>query len=323
MIENSKTLIEERFVRKPKSKSLVSRFQIALWLMIIPAMAYIIIFHYFPLGGLVISFKDYNSFQGIFDSPWTTMGGFKHFYNFVTSPNFFTILSNTLILSLLSIVFNSLLPIVFALFLNEVCFPKYKRLIQTVMYAPYFISVTVLVGMLFVFFNSDSGIFTRILTVFGFQAGNLMENPDYFAMIYIVSGIWQGLGWWSIVYMGSLANVDPNLHDAAVIDGAGRIRRILHINLPAIVPLAVTMFIMSIGNVLNVGFEKVYLMQLQTNLSASEIISTYVYRISFPTFGLPQFSYATAIGLFNSVINIIILVAANTISKKVSDTSLW
>ena len=150
-----------------------------------------------------------------------------------------------------------------------------------------------------------------------------MENPDAFAAIYVISGVWQGLGWWSIVYMGTLANVDPNLHDAAKIDGAGRLRRVFAINLPAIVPLAVIMFIMSIGNILNVGFEKVYLMQLSTNLSKSEIISTYVYRISFPDFGTPQYSYATAIGLFNSVINVFILCIANFISKKVSDNSLW
>ena len=192
------------------------------------------------------------------------------------------------------------------------------------MYAPYFISVSVLVGMLFAFFNSDSGIFTRVFAFFGFNAANLMENPDYFCMIYVVSGLWQGLGWWSIVYIGTLSNVDPNIHDAAIIDGAGRIRRIIYVNLPAIIPLATIMFIMSIGNILSVGFEKVYLMQLSTNLSSSEIIATYVYRVSFPEFGgIPQFSYATAIGLFNSFVNILILILANFVSKKVSDNSLW
>ena len=251
------------------------------------------------------------------------MGGFQHFYNFVTSPNFWEILKNTLVLSVLSILFNSLLPIIFALFLNEIRAKGYKKAVQLIMYAPYFISTVVLVGMLFAFFDADSGIFTNILVSLGFERQNLMENPDAFAMIYVLSGVWQGLGWWSIVYMGTLANVDPNLHDAAIIDGAGRFRRIFYINLPAIVPMAVIMFIMSIGNILNVGFEKVWLMQLSTNLSTSEIISTYVYRISFPSFGLPQFSYATAIGLFNSVINIIILWGANFISKKVSNNSLW
>lgn len=313
----------EDLIRKPKAKSLYSKLGITLFLMTLPTIVYIFIFHYMPLEGLLISFKDYNSFQGIFGSPWTSMGGFKHFYTFVASPNFLSILRNTLVLSLLSIAFNSILPIIYALFLNEVRNKGYKKLIQLIMYAPYFISVVVLVGMLFVFFDVDSGIFTKILVAFGFDQQNMMENPDAFAAIYVISGIWQGLGWWSIVYIGTLSNVDPNLHDAARIDGAGRFRRIFYINLPAIIPLAIIMFIMSIGNVLNVGFEKVYLMQLSTNLSKSEIISTYVYRISFPDYGLPQYSYATAIGLFNSAINIVILCIANFISKKVSHNSLW
>lgn len=313
----------EDLIRKPKAKSFYSKLGITLFLMTLPTIVYIFIFHYMPLEGLLISFKDYNSFQGIFGSPWTSMGGFKHFYTFVTSPNFLSILRNTLVLSLLSIAFNSILPIIYALFLNEVRNKGYKKLIQLIMYAPYFISVVVLVGMLFVFFDVDSGIFTKILVAFGFDQQNMMENPDAFAAIYVISGIWQGLGWWSIVYIGTLSNVDPNLHDAARIDGAGRFRRIFYINLPAIIPLAIIMFIMSIGNVLNVGFEKVYLMQLSTNLSKSEIISTYVYRISFPDYGLPQYSYATAIGLFNSAINIVILCIANFISKKVSHNSLW
>lgn len=313
----------EDLIRKPKAKSLYSKLGITLFLMTLPTIVYIFIFHYMPLEGLLISFKDYNSFQGIYGSPWTSMGGFKHFYTFVTSPNFLSILRNTLVLSLLSIAFNSILPIIYALFLNEVRNKGYKKLIQLIMYAPYFISVVVLVGMLFVFFDVDSGIFTKILVALGFDQQNMMENPDAFAAIYVISGIWQGLGWWSIVYIGTLSNVDPNLHDAARIDGAGRFRRIFYINLPAIIPLAIIMFIMSIGNVLNVGFEKVYLMQLSTNLSKSEIISTYVYRISFPDYGLPQFSYATAIGLFNSAINIVILCIANFISKKVSHNSLW
>ena len=318
-----RTLRFEDLVRKPKNRTFANKIGLVLILMALPAVVYIFIFHYMPLEGLIIAFKDYNSFQGMFNSPWTSMGGFQHFYNFVTSPNFWQILRNTLVLSVLSILFNSLLPIIFALFLNEIRAKGYKKTIQLIMYAPYFISTVVLVGMLFAFFDADSGIFTNILVAMGFNRQNLMENPDAFAMIYVLSGVWQGLGWWSIVYMGTLANVDPNLHDAAIIDGAGRFRRIFYINLPAIIPMAVIMFIMSIGNILNVGFEKVWLMQLSTNLSTSEIISTYVYRISFPSFGLPQFSYATAIGLFNSVINIIILWAANFISKKVSNNSLW
>ena len=310
-------------LRTPTKRKRYSKIGLILFVMTIPTVVYFFIFHYLPIGGLVIAFKDYNAFQGIFNSPWTDMGGFKHFVTFVTSPNFWQLIGNTLYLSVMSILFNSLCPIIFALLLNEVKPKRFKKAVQTIMYAPYFISVSVLVGMLFVFFNSDSGIFTKIFAAFGFDAANLLENPDYFCMIYVVSGLWQGLGWWSIVYMGNLSNVDPNLHDAAIIDGAGRFRRIISVNLPSIIPLATIMFIMSIGNILSVGFEKVYLMQLDPNLVSSQIISTYVYAISFPEYGIPQFSYATAIGLFNSLVNIIILCLANFVSKKVSSNSLW
>ena len=323
MEKNAVKFSETELVRKPKPRSLWSKWGITLFLMALPTVIYVFIFHYMPLEGLIISFKNYNSFQGTWGSPWTTMGGFKHFYTFITSPNFWTLMKNTLVLSVLSIVFNSTLPILYALFLNEVRYKWAKKTIQIIMYAPSFISSVVLVGILFVLFRADTGAITKILMAPGFDSVSAMSNPKAFVAIYVISGLWQGLGWWSIVYMGSLANVDPSLHDAAKIDGAGRFRRIFSVNFPSIIPLAIIMLIMSIGNILNVGFEKVYLMYTPGNSISSEIISTYVYRISFPDYGAPQFSYATAIGLFNSVINIIILVVANFISKKVSDNSLW
>ena len=315
--------LKEEFIRKSKKRSFSSKRGLTQFLMTLPTLIYVFIFSYMPLEGLVISFKDYNSFQGIWGSPWTSMGGFKHFYTFITAPNFWTLIKNTLVLSILSIIFNSTLPILYALFLNEVKYKWAKKTIQIIMYAPYFISTVVLVGILFILFRADTGVITKILVAIGFDSTSAMTDPRLFAAIYVISGLWQGLGWWSIVYMGSLANVDPNLHDAAKIDGAGRFRRIFAVNFPSILPLAIIMLIMSIGNILNVGFEKVYLMYTPGNSVSSEIISTYVYRISFPDYGLPQFSYATAIGLFNSLINIIILCSANFISKKVSDNSLW
>lgn len=322
-MEKEFDFVREELIRKPKARSIWSKYGLTLCLMALPAVVYIFIFHYLPLEGLIISFKDYNAIQGIWGSPWTEMGGFKHFVTFVTAPNFWTLVKNTLVLSILSIIFNSTLPIIYALFLNEVKYKWAKKTVQIIMYAPYFISTVVLVGILFVLFRADTGSITKILVFFGMDSTSAMTNPKAFAAIYVISGLWQGLGWWSIVYMGSLANVDPNLHDAAKIDGAGRFRRIFSVNFPSIIPLAVIMFIMSMGNILNVGFEKVYLMYTPGNSISSEIISTYVYRISFPDYGLPQFSYATAIGLFNSVINILILISANFVSKKVSDNSLW
>ena len=311
-------------VRKPKAKSLWSRWHVTLILMTLPALAFVILFHYIPMGGLVIAFKDYRTALGIWDSPWTTMGGFKWFITFVKSPVFWDLLRNTLIISIVGLVVNTVVPIVYALFLNEVKHKGLKKAIQLIMYAPYFVSTMVVVGMLFVFLKHDTGILTKFFMLFGFSGESLMEDPNSFVAIYIISGLWQGLGWWSIIYMGSLANVDPNLHDAAKIDGAGRFRRIFTVNFPSILPLAIIMFIMAVGSILNVGFEKIYLMNTPGNAKVSNIISTYTYSITLDKGGSSSmFSYGTAIGLFNSIINIIILVSANYISKKVSENSLW
>ncbi len=293
-----------------------------LYLLILPTSVYVLIFHYLPILGTIIGFKDYNSYQGIWGSPWAASFGFKHFINFIRLPNFWTIVGNTLELSIYSIVLNTILPVILALFVNEIRWNWAKKSVQIISYAPYFISTVVLVGMLFSFSDLESGVFNKIIAAFGGSPKNIMENEKWFSTIYVFSGLWQGLGWWSIVYFGALSSVDKELHEAAVLDGAGRIQRIVHINVPTILPMMIIMLIMSIGNMLNVGFEKVYLMQTSGNLGSSEIISTYVYRVSMLA-KVPQYSYATAIGLFNSAINIILLVLANIISKKVSETSLW
>lgn len=294
----------------------------SLYLLLLPTVIYIFVFCYLPIFGNVIAFKNYNSFLGIFDSPWASMGGFKHFVTFVKLPNFWNIIANTLIISVYSIVLNTILPVILALLINEIRWGAAKKTVQIISYAPYFISTVVVVGMLFSFSDLESGMFNVIIEAFGGKATNIMSNEKWFSTIYVLSGLWQGLGWWSIVYFGALSNVDRDLHEAATLDGAGRIKRIIHINLPTIMPMMIIMLIMSIGNMLNVGFEKVYLMQTSGNLGTSEIISTYVYRVSMLA-KVPQYSYAAAIGLFNSFINIILLIIANAISKKVSETSLW
>ena len=310
------------FIRKPKPQNWISRLKLPLILMALPTVVYIAIFCYIPIGGIIIAFKNYRAATGIFNSPWAGLGGFEHFYSFLIDPDFWGYLKNTLALSIWSIVVNTLLPIIYALFLNEVRHKLSKKVIQIMMYAPYFVSVVVVVGMLFSFFRSESGILTRLVMLFGLDGESLMQKPESFVAIYIISGVWQGLGWWSIIYMGSLANVDPNLHDAAKIDGAGRIRRIFSVNLPSILPMCIIVLIMNLGTVLSVGFEKVYLMQTVGNLTSSEIIATYVYRISFMS-RPALYSKATAIGLFNTVINVLILSIANFVSKKVSSNSLW
>lgn len=293
-----------------------------LTLMMLPAIIYVAVFHYLPLFGLVIAFKDYNSYQGIFGSPWTAMSGFKHFYNFITIPDFWKIVWNTVSLSFVSLFFGTVLPIGFALLVNEIRNKTYRKVVQTISYAPYFISIVVVIGMLTDFTGTEKGIVNKIITAFGGTPVAFMEKSEWFVPLYIISGVWQGLGWSSIIYIGTLSNVDLSLHEAAVLDGANRWQRLIHINVPTILPIMTIMLIMNIGNLLNVGFEKVYLMQTAGNLSKSRIISTYIYELSLQS-NIAQFSYATAIGIFNSVINIILLVVSNKISKKLSETSLW
>lgn len=307
-----------------KKKFSFSKYKTTLVLIAVmmPAIIYVIVFHYVPLGGLIIAFKDYNSYQGLFGSPWASMNGFKHFYNFVHIPDFWKILFNTLALSTVSLFFGIVLPIAFALLINEIRNRHYKRAVQTISYAPYFISTVVVVGMLFDFTNAETGCINRLITFFGGKPKAFMEESGWFIALYVITGVWQGLGWSAIIYVGALSNVDLSLHEAAVLDGAGRWKRIIHVNLPTVLPIMTIMLIMNVGNLLNVGFEKVYLMQTAGNLSASRIITTYIYEVSLQS-NIAQYSYATAIGIFNSAINVILLCASNVICKKLSETSLW
>ena len=305
-----------------KFRGMKNKSNLMMWLLMTPALIYIFIFHYVPMFGLIVAFKDYNSYEGIFGSAWTEMGGFEHFYNFLTMPDFWKLLWNTLSLSCTSLFFAIVLPITFALIVNEIRSKKFKRVVQTISYAPYFISTVVVVSMLFLFTDVESGIINQLLQMMGADPVAFMEREDLFVPLYVIVGVWQALGWSAIIYVGTLSNVDQSQHEAAVLDGANRFQRIIHVNLPAIIPMAVINLLMQIGNLLNVGFEKVYLMQTPGNIPASRIISTYVYEVSLQS-NIPQFSYATAIGLFNSVVNIILLLVANRICKKVSETSLW
>lgn len=302
-----------------KSKN---RNQLMLWCLVLPGLIYVFIFHYVPMLGLVIAFKDYNSYQGIWNSPWADMNGWAHFYNFLTMPDFWNLIWNTLKLSLTSLLFGTIPPAAFALLVNEIAGKRFKKIVQTVSYAPYFISMVVVVSMLFIFTDAETGIINRLIEMVGLEAIPFMERADMFVGMYVASGVWQGLGWAAIIYVGTLANVDQSLHEAASLDGASRLQRIIHINLPTIVPIMLIMLIMNVGNLLNVGFEKVYLMQTAGNLSASRIITTYVYEVSL-TSSIPQYSYATAIGIFNSAVNIILLVITNMICKKKGEVSLW
>ena len=286
------------------------------YLFILPMLVYVIIFSYVPMYGIQLAFKDYRVEDGIWGSAWV---GFKHFKTFFESYQFKDLLWNTLSLSLYVLIAGFPMPIIFALFLNYITNMKFKKASQMITYAPHFISTVVYCGMILIFLASD-GIINQILTHLGLDPVAFLSNPSNFRHIYVWSGGLQNIGWGSIMYISVLTSVDPTLHEAATVDGATRFQRLLHIDLPAIVPTMVIMLIMKAGEIMDLGFEKAFLLQNSINLDYSEIISTYVYKIGIQG---GQFSYSSAIGLFNNIINLILLVVVNKIAKKVSDISLW
>lgn len=287
------------------------------YLMLLPAIIYVAIFCYGPMYGVQIAFKNFRGSLGILKSPWV---GFEHFINFFTSFNFWNLVGNTLILSLYTLVVTFPIPIIIALILNELKSQKLKRFTQTVLYAPHFISIVVLVGMISAMFAKETGVVNSLLEMLGLERYYFMGEPGAFRHMYVWSGVWQNAGWSAIIYIAALSNVDPSLHEAATVDGASRMQRILHINLPSILPTIIIMLIMAVGQIASLGYEKVYLLQNDLNIEVSEIISTYVYKRGIVN---ANYSFSAAVGLFNNVINVILILIANTISKKVSDTSLF
>lgn len=289
-----------------------------LYVFLLPAIVYIAAFMYAPMFGLQIAFKNFSPSKGFWDSPWV---GWKWFQRFFDSPRSWQIIKNTLAISIYSLVFSFPLPIVLALILNDLKNLKMKKFAQTVTYMPYFISTVVLVGMMSIFFSPRSGFVNTILGVLG-GSGNtfFMGEAKYFRHMYVWSGIWQGMGWSSIIYIAALSNVNPELHEAAMIDGANKLKRILHVDIPAILPTMIILLIMNCGHILGVGYEKVYLMQNDLNITVSEVISTYIYKIGLQN---QQYSFSTAIGLFNNVINFTLLIVVNKITKKLSGTGLF
>lgn len=286
------------------------------YLMALPAIIYVAIFCYGPMYGLQIAFKNYRMSLGVFKSPWI---GFRNFTDFFTSYSFKTLMENTFLLSLYQILVGFPIPIIIALVLNELG-PRFKRVVQTVLYAPHFISTVVIVSMLNTMFSPSVGVVNHLLESLGMERIYFFGSPDYFRHLYVWSGVWQGMGWSAIVYLAALAAVDPQLLEAAEIDGASRLQRILKINLPTILPTIVIMLILRMGSIASVGYEKVYLMQTSLNLDTSEVISTYVYKRGVINGG---YSYSAAVGLFNNLVNIAMLFISNTISRKVSETSLF
>ena len=288
-----------------------------LYVLILPTLLYLTLFSYKPMYGVILAFKDYKPTLGIWNSQWV---GLKHFVRFINGTRFWPVISNTLLLSVYGMIVGFPLPIILALSLNSLHSNKFRRTVQTVTYAPHFVSVIVVVGMMSIMFHPDRGIINLIITALGGTPKFFMGEARYFRAMHIGSGIWSGLGWSSIIYLSALSATDPYLHEAAVIDGASRMKRIRHVDLPTIAPTIGMLLILNMGGLLSVGFTKAFLMQNTVNFPVSEVISTYVYRLGFTDF---QYSFSTAVGLFNSIISIALVIMANTISKRVSEVGIW
>ncbi len=286
------------------------------YLMVLPVMLYYIIFMYVPMYGAIIAFKDFTPSLGFIDSPWV---GLQHFRDFFSSFYFGRVMKNTLIISFTSLIFGFPAPVILALLLNEIRSKKFSRVVQTTTYLPYFISLVVICGMVKQF-TMDDGIINDIIAFFGGERVSMLNKPSYFVPVYVISNIWQGMGWDSIVYLAALSAVDQSLYEAATVDGAGRFRQVFAVTLPGIAPTFVTMLLLRIGNILGVGYEKIILLYNDATLETADVISTYVYRKGLVEY---DWSFSAAVGLFNSVASLILLLSSNYLSKKVADTALW
>lgn len=292
---------------------------LGLYLLLLPSFLLLICFSYIPMYGIVIAFKDYKPSLGIMGSPWSEPW-YKYLERFFNSYQFTTIVTNTIVITLYSLLVAFPIAIIFAIGVNQMRSGKFKKVFQTVTYMPHFISTVVVVGLIQLMLSPSSGILGNIYELFGKEAPNVMGTASMFKHVYVWSDIWQHTGWDSIIYIAALASIDPSLYEAAIVDGASRWKRILHIDIPLLMPTAVIMLVLRVGGIMSLGFEKVYLMQNDLNITASEVISTYVYKVGIID---TQYSYSAAIGLFSTVINFVLLVTVNKISKKLSDNSLW
>lgn len=288
----------------------------SLYMLVLPVLAFYIMFCYKPMYGAIIAFKSFSPGLGILGSPWV---GFDNFVYFFKTPDFYRIVRNTLTISLSQLIFAFPMPIILALLFNEIKNQTYKKWAQTLSYLPHFISLVVICGIIRIFV-SDGGVVHQIATFFSKSTLGLLSRAELFVPIYVISDIWQTIGWSSIIYLAALSGVNPSLYEAAGIDGAGKWRQVINITLPAISPTIIIMFILRIGSILNVGFEKIILLYNPLIYETSDVISTYVYRTGFES---QDWSYSTAVGLFNSVINFVVLICANTLCRKYYETSLW
>jgi putative aldouronate transport system permease protein len=287
-----------------------------LYLLVLPVLAYFIIFHYIPMFGVHIAFKEYRPGLGFLRSQWV---GLKHFRAFFESPNFLRLTRNTILLNVYSLVFGFPAPVLLALLLNEVRNAYFKKIVQTVSYLPHFISLVVICGMIRDFVGYE-GFITNIFVALGGERVNLLQKSDYFRTIFVASGMWQNVGWGSIIYFAALSSIDPELYQAAIVDGAGRLKQAIHITIPGILPTVIILLILNLGRMMNVSYEKVILLYNPSTYETADVISSYVYRKGLEEM---KFSFSSAVGLFNSVINLVFLVSANYLSRRFTDSSLW
>ena len=288
----------------------------AVYLMLLPVIIYYILFHYKPMYGIIIAFQDFNPRRGVAGSDWV---GFRHFIDFFTGDYFGRLLLNTLRLSFATLIFGFPIPIILALLINELRSKKFSKIVQSITYMPHFVSMVVLCAMIRQFVGAN-GFITNFMTMFGYEGGSMLTKSQYWIPIYVLSNIWQGAGWGSIVYLAALTGIDSELYDAAKVDGANRWKQTLHVTIPCILPTIIIMLIMRVGQIMGVGYEKTILLYDGAIYDVADIISTYVYRRGLLD---RQYSFSTAVGLFNSVVNFILVIIANKISKKTTETSLW
>ncbi len=309
-IKSKSKKIDVKFLKKDFLKNR------QIYIMMSLGVVYFLIFHYLPMFGIVMAFQDFNPAKGFLRSEWV---GLDHIIDFVTSPYFPRLLRNTLLINVYQLIFVFPVPILFALFLNEIKSAKFKKVVQTATYLPHFISMVVFCGLI-VDFTSQNGIVSKIIQFFGGEKQNLLMEPKYFRTIYTSTAIWKEMGWNSIIYIAALAGIAPELYEAATIDGAGRFKKMWHVTLPGIIPTIVIMLILRVGSMMSVGFEKIILLYNEVTRETADVISSFVYRRGLLD---GDYSYSAAIGLFNAVINFTLLIISNKISKKLSETSLW
>ena len=305
----------QRLVRQKRLRSIGCNWQ--LYVLILPTLLYLWLFHYEPMYGIILAFKKYKPLLGIVGSPWV---GWENFEKFFSSYMFGEVVYNTVALSLFTLLIAFPFPVITALLLNQLRSVRYKKSIQTISYAPHFISMVVMVGMIGIFLSPYGGLFNTITEWFGAESVNLLAQKNAFRPIYIISEIWQNTGFAMIIYLAALTSVDPALHEAASIDGASTVQRIIYIDFPTLLPTIVICFVLSLGSLMNLGFEKVYLLQNDANLEVSEVIATHVYKRGLLS---GDMGFSTAVGLFNNVINTVLLIGANYLSRKLTQTSLW